>query len=608
MTNHLDLTLSPTRANMLLSPSNPPTRMTLRRAPPSFDHPLSATTSRSTFARLLASPPPSPSLPALVPRHGKPPPSPTPRRLRRLTRFLIWVFGVSTIVYYATALLRAHRHLPSMGSWSTDSGTSYELVGDDSLPDFPTPVVVTDSSGKPRWTISIPPHTAFPLLPNEYAELCAQTGEIATHVSSLLHKSAPPAAHKPYSHIDPNFLDPTLADRLGLLLSASQAAGLTYRPSRPPPPPLLGESFSSPSLPDCTRSLTVTLETPSAGLAPTLMLLWTAYGLALSEDRAFFIDDTRWSYGAYTDFFIPPPAASCRPPPRHHITPCPHSAAHLLVSSTTTPHTFGGAFHDAFEDAHRAGNARQKPIFDLARKGYEALFHLKPEDAKHVEERLGELRAMVAHPEAPGRIVGMHIRHGDAHPLSFQYRDAYIPTPHYLSAAHSLLSTSLPGPSSAAQRSRSLLIVASDDPDVYTDDDLTGTIRAQSVIKLASRPSLSSSQERGEPDARGMFRRFVEAPVGWEGGFFAGMFWGLGRGGAEGGEGWRLRGLVGRAYLLDLAVLAGAGGGKEEGAGIVCGVGSMGCKILAVMGGWEMLEGGGWSNVDGEFGWRGVSW
>lgn len=606
MTNHLDLTLSPTVANMLLSPSNPPTRMTLRRGPPSFDHPLSATTSRSTFARLLASPPPSPSLPALVPRHGKPPPSPTPRRLRRLSRLLIYLLGISTIIYYALALLRSHRHLPSL-NWSTDSGTSYELVGDDSLPDFPTPVVVTDSSGRPRWTISIPPHTAFPLSPASYAELCAQTSEIATHVSSLLHHSAPPAAHPPYSHIDPNFLDPTLADRLGLLLSASQAAGLTYRPSRPPPPPLLGESFSSPSLPPCARSLTVSLETPSAGLGPSLMLLWTAYGLALSEDRAFFIDDTRWSYGSYTDFFLPPPPATCRPPPRHHITPCPHSASHLLVSAATASHTFGGAFHDAFEDAHKAGNLRQKPIFSLARTGYEALFRLRPEDATHVSSRLAELRSMVAHPSSPGKIVALHIRHGDAHPLSFQYRDAYIPTPHYVAAASSLLSSSFPGPTGAAQRARSVMVVASDDPDVYTDDELSSVIRAQSVIKLAAHPPPSPD---GGSDDRGMFRRFVESPVGWEGGFFAGMFFSLGKGGeGEGEEGRRLRGLVGRAYLLDLAVLAGAGGGGgEEGGGVVCGVSSMGCKLLAVMSGWEMLESGGWSNVDGEFGWRGVSW
>ncbi|KFY21273.1 hypothetical protein V493_07545, partial [Pseudogymnoascus sp. VKM F-4281 (FW-2241)] len=91
---------------------------------------------------------------------------------------------------------------------------------------------------------------------------------------------------------------------------------------------------------------------------------------------------------------------------------------------------------------------------------------------------------MVASEDAPGAIVAMHIRHGDAHPLDFQYRDAYIPTPHYISAASSLLSTRFPSSSSsdpaAAQRARSIMVVASDDPEIYTDDELSGALRAQS--------------------------------------------------------------------------------------------------------------------------------
>src|SRR5690348_11383036 len=105
MPNHLELTLSPTRANMLLSSSNASgPRMTLRRNGPLTDQGqglLSATSSRFSFSHLLASPPPSPSLPALVPRHGKPPLSPTPRRVRRMGRLLVWAVGVAAILYYA---------------------------------------------------------------------------------------------------------------------------------------------------------------------------------------------------------------------------------------------------------------------------------------------------------------------------------------------------------------------------------------------------------------------------------------------------------------------------------------------------------------------------
>jgi hypothetical protein len=35
----------------------------------------------------------------------------------------------------------------------------------------------------------------------------------------------------------------------------------------------------------------------------------------------------------------------------------------------------------------------------------------------------------------------------------------------------------------------------------------------------------------------------------------------------------------------------------------------MGCRLLAVMMGWERaMEKGGWVNVDGDFGWTGVEW
>jgi hypothetical protein len=44
----------------------------------------------------------------------------------------------------------------------------------------------------------------------------------------------------------------------------------------------------------CEKSLTFVMETHDAGLGKTLMMLWTAYGLAQKEGRAFFVDDSRW--------------------------------------------------------------------------------------------------------------------------------------------------------------------------------------------------------------------------------------------------------------------------------------------------------------------------
>ena len=55
--------------------------------------------------------------------------------------------------------------------------------------------------------------------------------------------------------------------------------------------------------------------------------------------------------------------------------------------------------------------------------------------------------------------------------------------------------------------------------------------------------------------------------------------------------------------MMDLAVL-----GKASDR-LVCTVSSMGCKLLAVMMGWEAaIEQGKWVNIDGDFEWRGVDW
>lgn len=154
------------------------------------------------------------------------------------------------------------------------------------------------------------------------------------------------------------------------------------------------------------------------------------------------------------------------------------------------------------------------------------------------------------------------------------------------------------------------IILASDDPDVYEAPELQPAVRAQSQIVLASKRTLDAAQGLSELSSGG---KFVEGNIGWEGGFFSNVFWNLGgptdRVAAARDEGKgreqqptemavRLREFLGRAYLLDLKLLSSADG-------VVCGVSSVGCRLLAVMMGWErsMVEKR-WRNVDGGFGWR----
>ena len=157
------------------------------------------------------------------------------------------------------------------------------------------------------------------------------------------------------------------------------------------------------------------------------------------------------------------------------------------------------------------------------------------------------------------------------------------------------------------------IMLASDDPDVYDAPELQPAVRAQSQIVLASKRTLDAAQGLSELSPGG---KFVEGNIGWEGGFFSNVFWNLGgptdRAAAAAARddekererqpptemAVRLREFLGRAYLLDLKLLSSADG-------VVCGVSSAGCRLLAVMMGWEksMVEGK-WRNVDGGFEWR----
>lgn len=330
------------------------------------------------------------------------------------------------------------------------------------------------------------------------------------------------------------------------------------------------------------------------------------------------------SYGRYTDFFKSAPAPSCLPAPPHHRLPCPRQARHLLVSSSTSQWTFGTAFQEHFRYPANTGLHAQEKIFALLRTGYEALFHLAPQDAAYAEARLSELEAL--RPKG-SRVVGMHVRRGDRRPWEFQYQDSYIPLDVYVDAANTFIIQEFhPGAANSSMVSQqdksaseleSKILLASDDPDIYATQEVTSADRAQSAISLANKAALDAASPTTvpqSPESEVVFNKFVEGNVGWEGGFFPSVFWGLGNAaaGSLAARGLRderedpppselslnLRGLVARAYLLDLKIL----GASDA---VVCGVSSIGCRLLAVMLGWQKgIVEGRWKNIDGGFGWR----
>jgi len=331
-------------------------------------------------------------------------------------------------------------------------------------------------------------------------------------------------------------------------------------------------------------------------------------------------------YGKYSSYFMPPPSAGCLPPPTSHIVPCPHTARHIVVSGATVKATFGHSFAEEYEDARKMRVERQHKIFALVRTGYEALFKLKGDDAKYVLKRSLELYGKVK--EEGGISIGLHVRHGDKHPMEYQFKKDYIPLTRYIDTARDIYidlieskhpkkrtpvsDSSLTSPDLFARHTSSRMVLASDDPLVYESPEVgLNSMRAQDRIVLATKAALEASSPNMKKNP------WIDEITGWEGGFYHDVFYSLGQSSAPSTtstphintdvpeQARNLRELVGRAYLLDLAVL-----GKAD--TVVCTVSSVSCRLLGVMLGWESMLGKDaerrWRNVDGSFEWKGVVW
>jgi hypothetical protein len=571
-----------------------PPRINLRKAA-SYNHdrgPLSSTSSRFNFNHLVFSPPPSPGLPSLSPPPKKSPKGfaglARPSRVIRYTLFLIVGLAGLAVVKYLFSLVGLVLNDNSKGPrvlWWEYTSNGYKAVEREDLPTTITPMIFLDKNGKRAWTVFVPGGRKSPPSAHELSMACAKCSYSLDH------------GHNGAHFRDHAFVDVREAQEGGYLPEITKEQ--------------LRNEVATKLLPPCEKSLTFVLDSTSAGLGNTLMMLWIAYGMAKDEGRAFFIDDSHWAYGKYADMFQPLPDPLCTPPPRRETIPCPRQARHLIASSASNV----GVFSSVRTSTRNPSSSKLRNSFELARVGHDALFHLTPDDASYVEHRTRELLARGIPPKtkgiSPGLAVGVHIRRGDLHPFELQYRYNYIPLQIYADAARTLIDTTLGGSSSTVAKKHSFTILASDDPTVYDAAELPNSVPAQDRIKLASK-----QQKESAPPDRKFMRKFVDDNVGWEGGFYTTMFWNLGTSNQDLKTGaWshgqprtnppeeilRLRSLVGRAYLMDLAVLADA---SDH---IVCAASAAGCRLLAVMMGWEeAMEKGRWENIDKGASWGGI--
>jgi hypothetical protein len=465
------------------------------------------------------------------------------------------------------------------------------------LPSEPTALMVVDGAGAQKWTVSIPSDAPFPLKPGQYQDICTQSEALSSSFSqrSRLERVKDWRKKSAYYREEPAYLDIAEAQRTGVLPAAQSTTNQT-----------------------CSSSMTFSMTPDDVSFGKTLLMLWMSYGLAKKEGRAFFVDDSQWPYGSYTSYFTPLPSTGCTPPPANQIVPCPHSAKHLIVSAATAQWTFGPNFAAEFATSRhglveRGLHHSRHRIYDLVRTGYEDLFHLFGDDAKYSSQRTHELQVLSeisGHPT-----VAMQIRRGDLHPLEYEYSRDYLPLERYTAAANRLQQKlTVDDKSSFEPKSGDPpnLLLASDDPALPTHPDLLLAASphpvspAQTRILLATKAALDASSPANPIRAPGSaYVKHVDENAGWDGGFYPSLFSSLGGvvpASQEGGRAgvsdhvMRLRELIGRGYLLDLAVL-----GASD--GVVCAVGSAGCRLVAVMMGWEAVAEGRWVNVDDGRGW-----
>ncbi|GAB7355237.1 hypothetical protein MBLNU459_g5788t1 [Dothideomycetes sp. NU459] len=530
--------------------------------------------------------------------------------LRKLEAKFSWCRALAVLVLLSIYL--CYYFAPSIGHYRSleapflESDKHFDLVNGAQLPLNPTAIVFEDRQGKSRWTVSIPSGHTFPLRPHQYEDICRVGERVSKSVDYMNRRSrimGKPSIHQKhqYNAVDKAFMDVYEAEGKNLLPPTSEKRVLVVGESQ--------DSNTTRHLPVCEKSLTFVMETVEAGFGHSLITLWLSYGLAKKEGRAFFIDDSNWPYGNYTTYFPAPPQPACSPPPPEHILPCPHSARHLVVSAATIPWTFGAAFKAEYHSAHSFGAQRSRKIYDMVRSGHDDLFSLVGEDAAFLKHKLSVLRTASSATDTP--LIGMHVRRGDRHPYEYEYSNDYLPLERYTSTASSLFS-SFPSNHTLSSEDHVALLLASDDPDILTSPDLTNTlpntlsvVRAQERIVLASKRTLTPAVPLREPGSA--YTKHVDENSGWEGGFFTALFFALGKGhpSSSGPEeldpemmeqALHLRELVGRAYLLDLAVLSQADA-------VVCASSSAACRVMGVMMGWEKITSGHWSNVDAKREW-----
>ncbi|KAI0050607.1 hypothetical protein FA95DRAFT_1536124 [Auriscalpium vulgare] len=334
----------------------------------------------------------------------------------------------------------------------------------------------------------------------------------------------------------------------------------------------------------CSKTITYMLD-GHVGLLADLAIMAQVAALARERNRTFWVDDTYWNRGKWTDHFQdvrarqPGPEPGCRAPPPEELVACPRTARHWVVNSRTAKYHLGHGYHDQYDDAYGHYLNRFKPIYVRADESLRNTIRPNAANAALIRSARHELASRIPDaskafgatiPDPPsdhGKYIGVHIRRGDGFGQSWKYHKKYVPIEDYSDAITSSWSRLFTSPSYPP---KPIVYVASDAP----------TSLAELRPLLPSDSILWSLRDSENADLRDLASPapYVQADF----------------------NEFELEDRIKqtRGMIVDFAILSGFWAWDDDvtPAAVVCTIGSNVCKLSAVGLGWDRAFGYGFDD------------
>ncbi|KAJ2918427.1 hypothetical protein MD484_g2011, partial [Candolleomyces efflorescens] len=234
--------------------------------------------------------------------------------------------------------------------------------------------------------------------------------------------------------------------------------------------PMDVDHIDEPSDKICNSTITYMLD-GNVGLAADLALMAQAAALARERNRTFFVDDTYWTRGKWTDYFQDVaftqqgPEPGCSPAPPEELVACPRTARLNWAC-----YHFGHAFENHYENSYGHDLNRAKPIFEHADASFSSTIQPNDQMTNVINTAKQELLASIStqdphlnideHNTAENGYISVHIRRGDRIPHGWEYHRNPIPIKEYVDAVLETAKRTQASDSSAPP----VLYIASDSP------------------------------------------------------------------------------------------------------------------------------------------------